>query len=96
MLDDLLVLYAVQIDVDAGVSLMRSLGDQEHEVALSQQEVDRIDGPMLHQDLHVAHELGYPVAHPGFVPDHQIAGEVLLALTVVARDMKGFVISAHE
>ena len=47
MFHDPLALHAVQIDVDARVSFMRSLGGQEYEVALSHQEPDLIDGPML-------------------------------------------------
>jgi hypothetical protein len=68
---------------------MRSLGSYKHEVALPQQELDLIDGPVLHEDLYITHELRDAVTGAGFVPDAKIPSKVLLASTVVAADVKG-------
>ena len=67
---------------------MGTLGGDKHEFALPKQELDLIDGPVLHEDLYITHELCDPIADAGFVADHEICSEVVLASTVVAADVK--------
>jgi hypothetical protein len=55
MLDNFLILHAVQVDVHARFAFVRPFGGKEHEIALSQEDLNLIDGPVLHQELYITH-----------------------------------------
>jgi hypothetical protein len=75
---------------------MRSLGGDENEVALSQQELEFINGAVLHEMLHVMEERSDPVFDAGFVPNHMITAEILLGVAMISSDVEGLVVFPHE
>jgi hypothetical protein len=86
------VFNPVQIEVEATVVPMRSLGSYKNKVFLSQHEFDLVDASVFNKFFEVAFEIRDSIADARFVADAAISGKVLWNFTVIPGDMNGFVV----
>lgn len=91
MLNDLFVLDPVQVDVHARAAFMRSPGNDEDEISLSEQEPDLIDGSVLRELFEIRFKGRESVADAALVAD-LICSNVMRDFAVVSSDVNGLVV----
>jgi hypothetical protein len=96
MLDNLEVFHPEQVDVRAWVAFVGTFGSDEHQVSLSQQQLDLIDGPVLHQHLDVVQKLFDTIANARLKSDHKISREESLTLAMIPGEMERLIVVAQK